>query len=465
MREAPLGKVRMTAARETPGYAPAEASLSTHDATVALERLLAESGRMAVTRREVCRLGLTDGQCDRVLRKLVASGRIRRYGAGIYGVGNAKVFEVAAQALEALGYTVLPGREVRGYSERFNGAVLRLDRRCRRRIRGRGVRIRFESPSGRLMPAKRAMVTDTREFPARSETEEHFESFEHCHSLARAEKDLCVRKALEAIEGFRSPRFRLAIDGGTALSVYWRLLRRFSEDIDLRIVLPVERIAPHRPRIEDPERVESAKAAGAEFFAGIVEALPWLKPTRKGRVRRDGLSQSLICDYEGSFFASGVRHGIKFELAEIPPELATPYRIRSGNAGMDAVVPVEIAAGKWRALGRGIPRDRPYPDLIRHAHDLAELVGALLPSSDTLEALRRMVLGTAGLSVEGIRATLAKLERDDRFRERYESYMERMGTAPISDERLCHPTWPKVLAEIRTLAEAAGLDREAPGHA
>ena len=52
---------------------------------------------------------------------------------------------------------------------------------------------------------------------------------------AGAEKDLCVAKALGAVETFNASHVQLALDGGTCLSACHRLLRRSSEDIDLRI--------------------------------------------------------------------------------------------------------------------------------------------------------------------------------------------------------------------------------------
>ena len=81
---------------------------ATARALEAIGRLLAQPGRQALTRAEVRALGVADGACDRALRRLRAEGRIRRYGAGIYGVGGAKVFQAAPEALESLGYRIVP---------------------------------------------------------------------------------------------------------------------------------------------------------------------------------------------------------------------------------------------------------------------------------------------------------------------------------------------------------------------
>ena len=58
-------------------------------------------------------------------------------------------------------------------------------------------------------------------FPTQRETEAHFESFHYCHSLGRAEKDLCVTKALAALESFAYPGASIAMDGATCLSRYY----------------------------------------------------------------------------------------------------------------------------------------------------------------------------------------------------------------------------------------------------
>jgi predicted nucleotidyltransferase component of viral defense system len=55
-------------------------------------------------------------------------------------------------------------------------------------------------------------------------------------SPALVEKDFYVVKALAAIAAINPAPLRLVFGGGTALSRAHRLVRRMSEDIDLRIV-------------------------------------------------------------------------------------------------------------------------------------------------------------------------------------------------------------------------------------
>ena len=66
-------------------------------------------------------------------------------------------------------------------------------------------------------------------------------------SPALVEKDWYVVRALAAISLARNAPFRLVFGGGTALSRAHRLIRRMSEDIDLRIVTDVEFTRPALP--------------------------------------------------------------------------------------------------------------------------------------------------------------------------------------------------------------------------
>src|SRR5580704_6126489 len=95
---------------------------------------------------------------------------------------------------------------------------------------------------------------------------------------ALVEKDWYVVKALAAISAADTGPFRLVFSGGTALSRAHRLIRRMSEDIDLKIISdgPLPRPALRRLRDvittalldagfqfdpENPEHLESGNAS------------------------------------------------------------------------------------------------------------------------------------------------------------------------------------------------------------
>ena len=432
---------------------------ATARALEAIGRLLEQPGRLALTRVEVRALGIGDGACDRALRRLRDEGRIRRYGSGIYGVGGAKVFQAARQALESLGYRVSSPERVENWSARPNGTVIRVDRRCRRRILGHGVQMKLETPGGRRARPRKVSMTAADTFPTQRETEAHFESFHYCHSLGRAEKDLCVTKALEALESFAYPGALLVVDGATCLSRYYGLVRRFSEDVDLRIVLSKDPTGPRAPAPRSPERQRRLKEVGTAFREHVRAALPWLIPTHRGRVRRDGGVQVFIGRYEPGNPSDAVQPGIKYELVDMPLALECREVFRLGSRSpMSAVNSLEIAAGKWAALaGRIAAGGNLRRELMRHVHDLAILHSSLLDHRD-LDRLAPLLVENHEVPKENVALLLELLRaRSARFRAHYESYLDDMGTERIGEGPLDHLPWEGALHRLEQSARTAGL--------
>lgn len=285
--------------------------------------------------------------------------------------------------------------------------------------------------------------------PARSEVDAHFHTFERCHSLARAEKDLIVRRALVAMERFRSDRATLAIEGGTALVAYHRLTTRFSEDLDIRLI-PNESVR----RLGDEERIAALKEIGQEFKEHIHAEMPFLQPTRKGRIRKDALLQAFIYNYESAVPDEEVVAGLKCEVVHIPLMMPTVSRSGVDGGTFEAIRPAEIASGKWQALTTRLPRNADsYPDLVRHVHDLA----AIAPVLEALDPdTARETMLREETTHESVAAVLVELARPV-WRDHYESYMSRMGVLPVSDWPNSHPPWDTVLANFTALARELGL--------
>ena len=78
------------------------------------------------------------------------------------------------------------------------------------------------------------------------------------------EKDWHVVQALAAIAAADTAPLRLVFGGGTALSRAYRLIRRMSEDIDLKIVGDAEPTRPALRRLRDTI-TEALLAAGFRF--------------------------------------------------------------------------------------------------------------------------------------------------------------------------------------------------------
>lgn len=411
-------------------------------ANEALKKLLREDGRKAVLRVELLkRSTASPSSCDRALKRSCDDGSLVRVGHGVYAIGNAKVFEVVPEVMPKLGYEILPVQRVRGYSQKTSGRTWRLDRPTKRQIRKRGVYAVFEDKEGN--PCNIKEREKRMDLPSTRDIEDRFHTFAQCHSLARAEKDLIVERALDALEQFHDERATLAIEGGTALAYYYRMINRFSEDLDIRIVL-----RPEVASLDTIERTEQVKDIGVKFQKHIQESLPFLQFTSKGRVRADGIMQSQIFDYRSQVPHVDVVAGVKIELATIPLETRFKLVMRRKNHELPTVNFVEIAAGKWQALASRLPdRSDSNPDLVRHVHDLAALSAAIESASTQF---RKMAL-KGPVHNESISSVLDELQSHP-WRGHYMDYMRRMGATAIADEPGHHPSWDVVLSGFRATA-------------
>jgi hypothetical protein len=200
-------------------------------------------------------------------------------------------------------------------------------------------------------------------------------------SVALVEKDIYVVRALAAIAPIETAPLRLVFGGGTALSRAHRLVRRMSEDIDLRIVAANNRPARGALRRLRDSITEALLNAGFKFDPGdpafrksgnesryTIFRLPYeplatgegaLRPTIQIEaavwpLRRPAVDLPVI-----SFVAEALRR---------PPEVA---RIACTSI-------LETAADKFVGLTRRagaelVGLDEPDPTLVRHLHDLHAL--------------------------------------------------------------------------------------------
>ena len=284
--------------------------------------------------------------------------------------------------------------------------------------------------------------------PSREETDRHFASFDRCHSHARAEKDLIVQKALQAWEDFRHPDATLALDGRTCLVLYHGLQQRFSEDLEIRVILneELERGPGHR-------RIEAFRSVSAAFAHHVHRALPFLETTRKGRFRkRDGRFESHIFRYRGRRPHREVMEGLKLELVQEPARL--PLQEREGLRGADVplIGAFEIAMGKWQALSlRLAGRRYTGADYVRHPADLAAMSAAPGFERDALRGVRRRL--AAERRGSDITQALRELQAPE-WETNYQDYLRRMGQLPIRRLRSAwsHATWPPVRRRVARMA-------------
>ena len=157
--------------------------------------------------------------------------------------------------------------------------------------------------------------------------------------------------------------------------------------------------------------------------------------------------------------SGAVQPGIKYELVDMPLALARREVFRLGSrTALNAVNPLEIAAGKWAALaGRMAGGGAMRRELMRHVHDLAVLHPSLLEHRD-LDRLGPLLIENHEVPKESVALLLEVLRaRSPRFRALYETNLDHRGTERIGEGPLDHLPWEAALHRLERSAHAAGL--------
>ena len=286
-------------------------------------------------------------------------------------------------------------------------------------------------------------------------------------SPALVEKDFYVVKALAAIAALDTAPLRLVFGGGTALSRAHRLVRRMSEDIDLRIVgdKPPGRGALRRLRDAITQALLSAgfkfdpkgpacRESGNESRYTIYR-LPYepaatgegaLRPTIQIEtavwpLRRPSVERPVI-----SFVAEALRR---------PPEVAS----------MSCVSILETAADKFVGLTRRAGAElaglhEPDPTLVRHLHDLHVLREHYVPA-EVIALARAVMLGDAAAygnqfpayRENPLRETLCAVEglaADPGFARRYAEFQRLMVYGAKVEYAACVETLRDLAGQLRS---------------
>jgi predicted nucleotidyltransferase component of viral defense system len=195
---------------------------------------------------------------------------------------------------------------------------------------------------------------------------------------AMIEKDWHVTQVLCFFAQTQFQGFQILFSGGTSLSKAHGLIKRFSEDIDFKVLSLEEK--PSRKALSKLKRnlIDTLSAQG---FKVIHESI---------RAWKDNHAFTFNLEYSSRFEPhTGLRPHIQLEFTVSTPELAPVIRPVSSLLHevkgvlpeinqIECVNPVEIAADKLSALVWRIPRidtgenteDR---SLVRHLHDLAAM--------------------------------------------------------------------------------------------
>ena len=208
------------------------------------------------------------------------------------------------------------------------------------------------------------------------------------------EKDWYAIRLVATIINVRQDNLTLVFSGGTSLSKGYGLIRRFSEDLDFKLLFPDAGIT--RP-------------ARRNYRMAIVEAIraenDWTLEDDDVEIMNDHRFFRCQVAYPTRFtVAPALRPSLQLEVTLARPALASEERsLRSFVAEarqeqsevpqINCVAPAETAADKisaltWRVLDQRTRNDR---TLIRHVHDLAALE-PLATAHQAFPALLRRLL-------------------------------------------------------------------------
>lgn len=283
-------------------------------------------------------------------------------------------------------------------------------------------------------------------------------------SPAIVEKDFHVVKALAAVAALETEPLQLVFGGGTALSRAHRLIRRMSEDIDLKIVADEEPSRPALRRLREA-MTDALLRAGFRFDPGN-EAHRTTRNESRYTIYR--LPYEPLSRGEGA-----LRPEIQIEAAVWPlrrPALTLPvfsfvaeaFKRPSEVASIACVSITQTAAEKFVALTRRTaaemavasgPRD---PTLARHIYDLHAIrahydpaeVGALARAimPHDAEIFGNQFPAYRGDPMEQTRRAVHALASDPHYAQRYAAFQRDM----VYGDRLAYTD---ALVTIAALAE------------
>lgn len=282
---------------------------------------------------------------------------------------------------------------------------------------------------------------------------------------AFVEKDWYVVQLIREITSSELFGAQTIFAGGTALAKAHRLLQRFSEDIDFRLVLPPDASASRsqQRKLLSAIRDRLHEVVTIHFPPGAI----------KWKSRDENRYFAFEIDYPSVVASSNALRPhlqIEFTVATLLlPSLLRPVAsliaelTKTGPEvpEVPCVDPVENAADKlsaliWRVPDRvRLPEDDD-PDLARHIHDLA----ALQPYASSHASFRRLALGTIeqdddrcekikGLPLNRkIQLLLEILTADADYRIEYTRFVQGMSYAAGGV-----PTYEEAMAKLKTLLD------------
>jgi predicted nucleotidyltransferase component of viral defense system len=284
---------------------------------------------------------------------------------------------------------------------------------------------------------------------------------------AFVEKDWYVTQAIQLISNLISEDFKMVFTGGTALSKAHKLLHRFSEDIDFRVIpLTLDKSSKTKQRI----RLSNLKKE-------IVTLL---------KVRFDIPDENVTARNENRFFSIAFEYPTVYARARalrphvlveftvsslVLPEIKCPVSSfvneLSGKApeveAISCIDPVENASDKlsalvWRTADRVRGSENDDPAIVRHMHDLAILHDLVIKHSRFPQLARQAIeqddkrsKKIAGLPLEEkLFRVLNTIANDQAYAREYVQFVQGMSYAKTEQM----PSFKDVLTRVESIAKS-----------
>jgi predicted nucleotidyltransferase component of viral defense system len=269
------------------------------------------------------------------------------------------------------------------------------------------------------------------------------------------EKDWYTQHILGVIAKFESDEFQPVFSGGTSLSKGYRLIQRFSEDIDFRM-RPLKEKLTRSFRSNYQDRIIEAVLSSSSDLQLVRDVYKRDKSTfLKFQVAYPSQFSSL----------NALRPYVQVELSFEPPQLETETCTISSLinqftqqppeiSGMACLNLSETAADKlgalsWRVMSKE-PDDKKYdPRIIRHLYDLSYLAPRVIDDPDWLELSYKTVANDLKTRdrdlaeriqdpIELLNQLTEKLGTNKLYARHYQDFVESLayGQSPSFDEAI-----------------------------
>ncbi len=257
------------------------------------------------------------------------------------------------------------------------------------------------------------------------------------------EKDWYVVHAIRVISSLDHTGAIPVFSGGTSLSKGWGLIKRFSEDIDFKIIMPPGESGAQRRKQRSVFREQILSVLTAADFNLI-------------SVKKGNESRFFAADlaYHSHFESGpGLRPYIRIEMSFLQPALKPIGRpIQSLIAQFEkkppevssfpCIDPIETAADKlsalaWRICTRQRGAEDDDPTIIRHLYDLAALESRIADAPEFATLVRKIAEKDAGRGgdaspldpAERFAVMLDLLQNDKGWTEQYKTFVLQVSFA------------------------------------